>query len=245
VRRFNPAPKDCDELHAVVGLAIALAIDATVLDSRSPPPAPVRRTAPQAEEGENPLAPRPEKIIPAGPSPPTALWSGRLALVGGLSVGTPPGLAGIGRFSFEASWREWVDIRIGVLGGSTGRQPAGSGTAVFSVAGALLDVCAGPRLARIVRPRLCVGSVAGAAIARGEGFVDDLTSRLPWMAVSAEGNLRVRVATRIEVELAAGAVANVVRPAFDFIEVGALRRVGREFPLFGGLFSAGLALSLW
>jgi hypothetical protein len=65
------------------------------------------------------------------------------------------------------------------------------------------------------------------------------------MAVSAEGNLRVRVATRIEVELAAAAVVNVVRPAFDFIEVGALRRVGREFPLFGGLFSAGLALSLW
>src|SRR5688500_18412667 len=80
VRAFDPAPERCTDLHAVVGLAIALAIDATVLESVGVEP---RVVPPRIE----PPTVRKTKPKPGAPPRPRARqWRMRIDLTGMFTV---------------------------------------------------------------------------------------------------------------------------------------------------------------
>jgi len=248
VRRFDPAPARCADLHSVVGLAIALAIDATLLENlqREPDPEP----SPD-DEVDPPIDPPPKDPPPVvtppkdprgeGPRPRSwALWS---EITGLLSIGAPPGLGGGARFGLYGRWRETIDLGAGMVAQSSGAEPIGTGMALFSVAAGRVDVCAGPRLGR-VRLRGCTGLIAGAALAAGQGFDQDATIRVPWVAVPVGARLETRVADRFSVVFGAEGQVAAVRPTFDATDPGGTRST-RSFARFAGVLEIGLAILLW
>jgi hypothetical protein len=244
VRRFDSAPETCADLHAVVGLAIALALDATVLETVGVASKAQAAEEPSSDEdgdsnaeadlhAESEVDPDPERD-----------WVLRVSGEAGVSLGVPPGVGGYAALFLEAGWRERLDIRIGPYGGSSGPQPAGSASTLIWVLAGRSDVCVGGRL-RVVRPRGCVGVLLGAAIAEGRGFVEDRAARLPWVALPVGGDLRIMVAKRLELEIGGELLLNAVRPAFDFVDDSGLRQAARVFPRFAGTFGLGAVVTVW
>ena len=250
IRRFDAAPESCPDLHAVVGLALALALDATLLESvaapketdtsASDPVPPVESSDPEPAPIDPELEPESEPARSDVPKP----WGLRFAAEAGVTLGAPPGVGGYGALFAEAGWRDRFDVRIGPHFASSGMQRAGLGEVLMWVVAGRTDVCVGGRL-RVLRPRACAGVLLGAALAGGQGFLEDRTVRLPWVAVPVGGDLRIRVGRRLELELGAELLVNLVRPAVDFVDPSGLRQVGRVFPRFAGTFGAGVVVTAW
>jgi hypothetical protein len=248
LRRFEPGPEDCAQLHAVVGVSVALAIDATAVPDLQPDPEP-----PEPKSVVQPA----EKVVPARDderapridaeprrtAPPRSPWSFRLALGGGFAMNSPPRYGGYGDISLEGGWRDFVDLRASILAASAVPRTTAAGRTTLSATGGRLDLCGGYRW-RMLRPRGCVGVIAGAAFGTGQGFRDDRTSRVPWLAAAFGADLRIRIARRVELELGADGVAHAVRPAFDFIDENGARRAVQEFPRMGLLVGTALVLTL-
>jgi hypothetical protein len=117
-------------------------------------------------------------------------------------------------------------------------QDAGDGRALLSAAGGQALLCGGYRWGR-VRPRGCAGVILGAAFATGQGFEEDRTSQVPWLAITPGADLRIRVTRRFELELGGDLVVHAIRPAFDYLDEATRRTKGLEYPLIGGY--AGLS----
>jgi hypothetical protein len=238
VRRFEPAPDRCADLHAVVGLAIALAIDATLLETvagnpRRPPDPPTRTPDPWLET-------IPRARPPAARPRPWRLW-GEVAAQ--LSIGAPLDVGGGARAGLRASWRRILDLGVGAFALSSGREPIGVGSAVFSAVAGRFDVCAGPPWPRL-RPRGCVGVIAGAALAAGDGYEVDKTTRLPWVAIPFGIDLEINLAPRLDLLIGIEGLPAVLRPSFGAdSEMG--RVYVRRFSRFGGIVEAGLSFLLW
>ncbi len=253
VRRFDPAPARCSDLHSVVGLAVALALDATLLENlqREPPELPVVLPPEVEPEPE----PEPEPRLPVAPSTKPAdvtvkttqprprrwmLWS---ELAGAFTIGAPPGTGGGVRFGLYARWRELIDLGAGMVAQSSGAERIGDGTALMSAVAGRVDVCAGPRLGR-VRLRGCSGLLAGAALAAGQGFSNDATLRLPWVAVPIGLRIETRVAPRFSLLFGVEGQGTAVRPTFDATNPAGVRS-SRSFSRFAAVLEVGLAILLW
>jgi len=194
-RAFDDGPPGCSDLHAVLGLAIAMAIDASVLATLgyemvdAPPPPP---TVPAVDSERPPLQARRTSPEPRAKLARLRAYS---AVRGGLWVGMVPGLAGGGQLQAELGWRPWFELRMGVLGGYGQRRPLGSGTVEFGLVAGRLDGCFGVQRRR-VRPRLCVGGAAGASQALTRGLTASQALVSPWVSVAAALELRI-VATQV------------------------------------------------
>lgn len=251
-RTFVPGPSSCDDLHSVVALAIALAVDATVLESVGIAPAPPREPAPAPAPAPRP-EPTPTPTIEPSPLPDLAPrprpWVLRASLRGLLTVGVPPTLGGGGQLGLEAGWRDLVDVQLGVLATSAGAQPvdagaqsSGEATLTVSLVAGRADACVGPRLRR-VRPRLCGGVLAGAALAEGRGFRDDYRATLPWLAVALGGDVRVGLSARTALSFGLDGLVSLVRPVFDVREDFEVRQL-RDLPRFGAAIGMGVVVTL-
>lgn len=251
-RTFAPGPSSCDDLHAVVALALALAVDATVLESVGIAP-----TLPAEAIPEPPPEPEPEPAptVAMEPSPLPDLeprrraWALRAQLRGLLTVGVPPTLGGGGQLGLEAGWRDLVDVQLGVLATSAGAEPVDAGAQTAGQASLLVrlvagraDVCVGPQLRR-VRPRLCGGMLVGAALAEGRGFRDDYRTTLPWVAVALGGDVRVGLSARTALSFGLDGLVSVVRPTFDVREDFQVRQL-RDLPRFGAAIGMGVVVAL-
>ncbi len=194
-RPFDDGPPGCSDFHAVLGLAIAMALDTSVLTGLGyevvdslPTPTPT-----PAVDSE-----RPPLLARRRPTEPTRRRA-RLRTVaagrGALWVGVVPGIAGGGQLQVELGWRSWFDLRIGALGGYGGRRMLGSGTLDFGLVAARVDACFGVQRRRL-RPRVCVGSVAGVLQAMPHGYTSGDAIVSPWVGAAAALELRV-VTTRV------------------------------------------------
>lgn len=260
VRRFDPAPTRCSDIHSVVGLAIALAIDATLLEEihRDPPevipdepPPEMPDEPPDEPPPETPDQPprdvRPPDVKPtATPKPrptPAPRWRAWTELLGVFSIGAPPGVGGGGRLSVLARHRDIVDVGGGAMVLSSGSERVGIGRALLWAVAGRVDVCAGPRFGR-VRLRGCTGLIAGAAFAVGQGFDRDRSSRIPWLAVPLGAKLELQLAPRIAIVFGAEGHVTAMRPTFVAVDL-ALRETSRSFARFSGALLGGLSLGLW
>ncbi len=247
LRKFAPGPDDCAQLHAVVGVSVALAIDATALPSleqetkTTPPPTPTPAKVKPGSDDER--APRIDAEPRPRAGPIDSPWSLRLAIGGGFAMNTPPRFGGYGDLAIEGGWEDYFDVRASMLAASAVPRTTPAGRTTLSVLGGRLDLCGGYRW-RMLRPRGCLGVVGGAAFGTGQGFQDDRTSRIPWLAIAFGADLRVRVARRVELELGVDGVAHAVRPAFDYIDENGARRAVQEFPRVGLLTGLALVLTL-
>jgi hypothetical protein len=240
-RRFDPAPERCNDLHAVVGLAIALAIDATLLESVGKPPPPVADEP--ATDTEKPLAPPPLRSA-APPRKRPRPWRLHLDASARVAIGAPPGVSGGGELGLEATWRELLDLRVAALGLTAGRQQLGDGSARLSAVAARLDGCAGPRLGR-VRPRGCLGALAGPAFGVGQGFESDSSAVVAWAAATFGADLRVFLSPRVALSFEADGILTIVRPTFEAVGAEDGTRSVRRFSRFAGMFGLGLAIRVW
>lgn len=238
VREFDPAPERCTDLHAVVGLAIALAIDATVLESVGVEP---RETPPKPKTTDTP--PKPPRVPPKVQRAKPRAWRMRTDLTGVFTYGHPPGVGGGAKLELGFAWREMLELGFGAMAASSGLEPVGDESATFSVAGGLAQICGGPPW-KVVRPRGCVGVIAGAAIAAGRGFMVDQTSHVAWVVIPFGADLRVRLAQRVAFTFGVDGLAAVVRPVFEAVTVED-ERVVRRFPSVGLAVEAGLSILVW
>jgi hypothetical protein len=244
-RPFDEGPTGCSDFHAVLGLAIAMAIDSSVLVGlgyevidTAPPPV----SAPAVDNERPPLLARRPASAPA---PRRARLRALAAVRGGLWVGVVPGVAGGGQLQVELVWRSWFELRLGVLGGYGGRRALGAGTVDLGLVAGRVDACFGVQRRRL-RPRLCIGPAAGVLQARARGYeaATDIVS--PWLAAAAALELRV-VTTRVfAVDFVIDAVVPVIKPvvlvrapdkpgmigdAVSFAPVGMVIGVGGAFTI--------------
>jgi hypothetical protein len=244
-RTFAPGPSSCDDLHAVVALAIALAVDATVLESVGITPAVVPPPV-----IEPPPEPTPDPVPVAAVEPPSGLdlaprkqpWALRAQLKGLLTVGVPPTLGGGGQLGLEAGWRDLVDLQVGAFASTAGPQTIDEATLSITLLAARADLCVGPQVRR-VRPRACGGVLAGSAVAQGRGFRDNYRATLPWVALAFGGDVRVGVGPRTALSFGLDGLVTVVRPVFDVREQFEVRQL-RDLPRFGAAFAVGFVVSL-
>jgi hypothetical protein len=156
-REFDPTPEGCDETHAVVGLAIALAIDAELLAGL--------------------VQPEP----PSEPWPPFALLTFELG--GGYDV--LPEFSLGARAGVELGLLDWLSARAELFAEhAPGIRIAPSpGTFDATLFAGDLRVCAGGALVRPLRIALCGGPAAGAVHARGRDFASSYAPTGAWFGI--------------------------------------------------------------
>lgn len=210
-RPFEDGPPGCSDLHAVIGLAIAMAIDASVLASLGYEV--IEGTQPVAPGVDNELPPLQARrpAAPASPPPRRARVRAAAAVRGALWVGTLPGIAGGGQLQVELGWRPWFELRAGVLGGGGKPQPLGNGTVELGLVAGRVDACFGVARRRL-RPRLCVGPTAGVYQALGRGLAEAVTVVRPWAAAALAVELRIAATKVFAVDVTLDAVIPFIKP---------------------------------
>jgi hypothetical protein len=161
-RRFAPGPEACEHLQAALGLAIALAIRASLLDEIVGP----REPAPHA------------------PAPPKEFW----ALGGDLAAAAAilPGASFGGGIHLERTFPHDFALRLGILGLATwhGTFETAPGSFDAEIAAVRADACVGLELAPRLAARGCAGILGGALLAQGRGFPSSRNASAPWFAVA-------------------------------------------------------------
>lgn len=180
-RSFDPGPARCGHLHAAVGLAVGLAIKASLV-----------------EELAQPL-----------PDDPSVRGLGLTAAVSALGLrrvlpGTSAGLQllaghGLGRFA---------RVRLGVLGTVQGAVALPRDVGAFDVAVAAVraDACLRGRLATLWHGALCMGAVGGVLRARGARVAESRAASVGYAAVTNGAELELEVARRWSLSLELSAV---------------------------------------
>jgi hypothetical protein len=216
-RTFEAMPPGCSDMHAVIGLGVAMAIDASVLEDLgydvvdSPEPA---APTPQAVDSEQPPRLRRERRGPE-PEPPPRRPNLRAAAAvrGALWLGSLPGLAGGGQLHGELGWVPWLELRLGVLGGYT-RQTLGAGTVDIGVVAGRFDACFGVQRRRL-RPRLCVGPGIGALQASGRELVASTRGAIPWVAALLALELRITTSRVFSLDVVVDGAVPFLRPVIS------------------------------
>ncbi len=259
-RTFDPAPKACLDLHAVVGLAVAMAIEVAVDETTKRPTKHVHTPAPQTE----PLTPAPQPAVPppkrpvaqvkpsAEPKPvppplsPRAATTVQLTSAGLLVVGLPS-LAGGGQLGVDLSWPGIYSLRFGVFANYRRGTPLGSGYLDTGVVAGRLDNCFGPRPKKPAKTRLrfCFGLAAGALAATGRGFnVSNGRVTQPWVAGLAGVGAWFPLARRFALEVGVDALINLVKPGFSVVDRAGMPIARSEVAPLGVMVGLGAAFSL-
>lgn len=162
VRKFAPGPSACEQLHAVVGLAIAIAVHAAVIE----------------DMGIGPIQPAPVAEPPRWSWGLDAIATPKLAQGAGLGAALHLNLTLNSAFDARLSlfglylWGGRVE-GVGIKGG------------FFTLASACrLDGCAGYQVLQWFRIRGCMGIAAGPLLVWGDGFERSERSAAPWVAVA-------------------------------------------------------------
>jgi hypothetical protein len=218
-RRFNHLPPDCEDATAVVALAIALSIDATVVPE-------LARAQAGDDANASPSAP-PERVFAA------QVAAGYEVLPGaslGAAVGIEYGLFG------------WLSVRADALGQFSWSNSIQGATGVFDAVALAVapQVCAGGPVAPRVRFELCSGAAAGLVHVQGRGYAVSRSATGSWIVAS--GGARVLFEAGISWALDVGGVFPLHVPAFQ-AQNGAGESVYRSPSAAGALLSVGPAFT--
>jgi hypothetical protein len=242
-RSFDDAPNSCTDLHAVVGLAIAIALDdalpvelGIVELEPEPEPEPVEQV--HAGEGDVPdfTDERPASTRRRGP----AL---ALTAAAGAFVGVTPRASFGGLLSFDMRPREHFDVRIGALathlpGFELDAPGYDDGRVAVTVAAGRIDLCWGTTPRR-VRARICGGVAGGAAISAGRGYTSDFRRSTPWFAGLVGADLGARIIGPLSLELRVEGVLPFQRTVLDVRSTSGQLLARERFAVAGLIVSVG------
>src|SRR5688572_12014873 len=150
-RRLTPAPTECADRRAALGLALALAIDAAVLEAFAPEPA-----APRVEpQPPTPVQPPPTDVEPPPVVAEEPRVSGAIAIeaLGGFAVLPAPAFGAA--VTGEVLPVPWLAVQAGAFALVGLRFPLGEGSVAPLVAAGSVGVCPGRAFGRRVRLSLC------------------------------------------------------------------------------------------
>lgn len=195
-RTINDAPADCDQLHAALGLSIALAIDAN----------------PGEGEADAPL-PDDDALLAGKPEP--AYFALGAAVFGHATSGLLTDVAPALSVRAHVAFVRWLELRLGAIGTLMGGQtvPSRVGTRLegsfqVGIVAGRVDACAAHTLAQL-RLLACAGGLVGDFGTRGEGFsAGAFTVNRLWTAALGGFELQAELGPW----LALGAAVDVVVP---------------------------------
>jgi hypothetical protein len=172
VRTFDPGPSRCEQLHAVLGLAIAMALKASLIEEVAPTTVPSAAALP------------PRMPIAAAPAP--LPWAVAANAILALAVLPDPGFGVDARI--ERVLTPTFRARLGVL------AVLASGETFDGVPGHFdewllaprLDLCAELEVTRRVRGRGCMGMSGGGLRAQGVSYPSSRSTFIRWLAVANE-----------------------------------------------------------
>jgi hypothetical protein len=172
VRTFDPGPSRCEQLHAVLGLAIAMALNASLIDQVAP------ATLPSAAPAL-PLATAAVTREPLG-------WSVTASAISGLAVLPDPAFGG--ELRIERALTPTFQVRLGAL------ALLASGETFDGVPGHFdewllaprADLCAGLDVTRRIRARGCMGVAGGALHASGSSYPTSQSTFIRWLVAANE-----------------------------------------------------------
>lgn len=245
-RSFDPAPSTCGELHAVVGLAIAIAVDAAVLEGLGYEVLePGEDAVAQAQDPERPPLARRARRTEAAPPPRRSSLTVTAAIHGSAWLGVLPGGAGGGGAQLELGVRRWLDLRVGLWGGYGGRRVIDAQSVVtLGLVGGRVDVCAALARPRL-RPRLCFGTAAGALQigAKTPGVREAVG---PWAALVVAPELRIWATRGFALDLRIDLLVPVVRPVLAERDPSKEGMIGASIavPPVGAMLGIGAAFTI-
>jgi hypothetical protein len=233
-RSFDDVPDTCADLHAVVALAIAIALD----DALPVELGIVEQV--QAGEGDVPDFTDPD-AEPQGPrrrGPALALTAAAGAFIG---VTPRPSFGGL--LSFDIRPLEHFDVRIGALATHLPRFHLDApghdeGRVDVTVAAGRLDLCWGTTPRR-VRARLCGGLAGGATVSAGRGYTNDFRRSTPWFAGIAGADVSARLIGPLWLELRVEGVFPFQRTVLDVRSTGGQLLARERFPVAGVIVAVG------
>ncbi|GEM_PF-2243721 len=238
-RDFERAPERCADLHAVLALAIAIALDDTLATELGivPPPSPVPvevDTPPPIEAGEGDLPDFED------PRPPERRARPRMGLsaVAGLYAGVAPRLSAGGALSFDVWPTDHLDIRIGVSTTHLPGYPLGAGTVATSIATGRFDLCWGTA-PLAVRLRLCAGFAGGASVSQGRGYSSNFRRALPWFAGIVGVDVLVHLVGPLGLEIRIEGVVPTLRTELEVDSEAGANIDTVRFPPIGLVVSVG------
>lgn len=210
-RRFAPGPSQCAEMHAVVGLAIALALKVSLRDALLGEPIP-----------------------PAGFG-----WSLGGAATGAWNV--VPGAAGGALVWIEKALPEHFSAHLGVsaLFGGSNQFERVSGEFVTSSVAVEAALCAVPTLGKGVRGRLCTGLEARTLFASGSGFAISRSTVLDWFSVGNSLGVSVPIAPKWALVGAIGLIVPLKRIQIAVVDAAGRAVDTRDSAAAGGQLSVG------
>lgn len=205
-RTFEAAPDDCAELHAVVSLAVAIALDDALPAELGIVP------AKQVAAGESDLP----SFTDEDPRTPTPRRKVALALTlaAGVFAWVTPRLSGGAVLSFDIRPLDHFDLRFGALVTHLPNFALDVGAVDVSVALGRFDLCWGTQPRR-VRARLCAGAAGGAAVSVADGFTNNFRRTTPYFAGLVGADLSVRLIGPLALELRVDGVLPFQRTVLD------------------------------
>lgn len=213
-RRFEPGPADCAQMHAVLGLAIALALKVSLRDELF---------------GE--LASRPDEERWALGAGATAAWD------------VLPGGAWGATVWFEKALPEHFAAHLEFSGLAGSSETFERVQGKFSTASVALgfSLCAVPVLGARVRGRLCAGLEARRLLASGSGFTLSKDAGVGWLAVSNSAGVSVRVSPTWSLVGAVGLVLPMEKTQIAVTDATGHVVDSRDSAAVGGSITVGAA----
>lgn len=247
----------CPDLRAALSLAIAIAIDSTILESlgvEAPPTTPTPRETelsppapaaplvappPPPPQRDEQLPPAPKRLHPREDRTLVGFAVEAVALFGvlpGPAIGASPRL-GIAPIS-------WLDLRVSALGTTRAQTIVGGGTTSASLLAGLGEVCALGRIDE-VRSGGCLGGGAGSFRAEGSGLRPAYSPSVRWAAITARVEARYPASSVLALLVGVTGFVPVLRPELQVVDSNGKVVDTWKAPSVGFGVSLGGELSVW
>ena len=255
VRQFQGLKGGCDDLQKALPFAIAIAIDARVVQARDASlPVPSARpdattaTLPQADLAPNVEAKQPEPlqitVVKAAATPvaqPTA-HAFRLILQTQWLRAVAPENAWAAQAGLSYEVARWLDVELGALASWPDTATLAVGQAKFTLAGTIIQACA--RHVSAVVARACLGSAAGVVRAEGSGYLQDLSSTGTWFAGIGGADVSWPARSRLAVRVSGQILPAVRRPSYTVTDTNANEAGRLQAPTVGATVALGFSMAL-
>jgi hypothetical protein len=218
-RRFAPGPERCEHLHAALGLAIAMAIRASLVEELAGTAADTRSRVPEG---------------PAEAGRPWAIGANALGALGVL-----PGAAFGVDVRIERALAHPFHVRVGLLGLAALGETLTPGQFDVWLLAPRIDLCAGLDLSRRLLGRACMGLSGGGLYAHGHRFPSSQDSLVRWFAAVNGIDLVANLAKSWSLDLAVSVVLPLVRTSIVVRDSSGNVTGERELAPVGGFLGFG------
>jgi hypothetical protein len=217
-RHFPALSGPCDEVRAAVGLAAAIAIDATVLES---------------------LGVKPD-VAPAPPPQPTpSRWPGFAgSFDAGLLFGVLPSPTAAFAPTFGVRLVTPIELRFSALISTASTLSLDLRSIDVALLAGRADVCAAIS-GKLVRGRACIGLAAGRLQATPSGPNTSPPSSPPWAAALARADVRLSLSSWFGFVVGADAIFPFTHPRFEVVTSTGAPVASSSLPVVGGAVSIG------